>query len=113
MTELAPRAADANHLSPPFESECGLFLGGGKGHARSRRRELPTAGGKISPYPIQALPVGGTAVGGAMRRLGRFAHRATTRWAVSSRPAKAKLPRFQGWLLLSLTPYILTPHQTL
>ena len=54
MTELAPRAADANHLSPPFESECGLFLGGGKGHARSRRRELSTAGGKISPYPSTA-----------------------------------------------------------
>jgi len=79
MTGLALRAADANHLSPPFESERGLFLGGGKGHARSRRRELPTAGGKISPYSIQALSVGGTAVGGAMRRLRRFAHRSTPR----------------------------------
>jgi hypothetical protein len=104
MTELALRAADVKHLSPPFQSERGLFLGGGKSHARSRRRELPTAGGKISPYPIQALPVGGTAVGGAMRRLGRFAHRSTPRWAVFSRSAKAKPPRFQGWLLLFLIP---------
>jgi hypothetical protein len=27
MTEFAPGAADVNHLSPPFESERGLFLG--------------------------------------------------------------------------------------
>jgi len=29
MTEFAPRAADVKHLSPPFESECGLFWGAG------------------------------------------------------------------------------------
>ncbi len=82
ITEFAPRAADANHLSPPLKASVASFSGGGKVHARSRRRELPTAGGKISHYPTQPLSVNGTAVGGAMRHLRRSAHRSTPRQAV-------------------------------